>query len=143
MKRPMAAAVILALTTSFVFADAIEDRQALMKGVAAATKTGAALAKGDAPFDAAKAKEVLQVYVNASEKLPTLVPPDSTSGHDTTASPKIWEDMAGFKAAAAKLGADAKDALAKADDQAGFAAGFGAVTKNCNACHGTYRIKKG
>ena len=116
-----------------------------MKGVAAATKKGAALAKGETPFDAAQATEILQVYIDASAKLPTLVPEDSKTGgvEPTTVSPRIWDDMPGFKAAAAKLGADAKAAQASAADQASFATGFGEVTKNCNACHGTYRVKKG
>ena len=141
MKRLVAVAFTACLCATLAFAGAIQDRQAVMKGVAAATKTGAGLAKGDIPFDAAKAKEVLQVYVDASEKLPTLFPEDSKTG-ETAASPKIWEDMAGFKARAAKLGADAKAAMASATDQAGFAAGFGEVTKNCNACHGEFRLKK-
>lgn len=142
MKRFVVASLVLGLGVSAAFAGAIEDRQALMKGVGAATKTGAGLAKGEIPFDAAKAAEVLKVYVAASEKLPTLFPEDSKTGGDTTASPKIWDDMAGFKAAAAKFGADAKAAMA-ATDQASFAAAFGEVTKNCGACHGAYRVKKG
>ena len=70
-------------------------------------------------------------------------PDDSKTGGETTASPKIWEDMAGFKDHAAKLGADAKAAMAGASDQASFAKGFSDVTKNCGACHGIYRVKKG
>jgi cytochrome c556 len=143
MRYLVAAAVLFAVVPSLASADPIQERQQLMKGVGAATKTGVGLAKGDIPFDAAKAKEVFQVYVNASQKLPTLFPDDSKAGHDTTASPKIWEDMGGFKARAAKLGEDAEAALAGATDQASFAKGFGTVTQNCNACHETYRIKKG
>jgi cytochrome c556 len=143
MRCLVAAAVLFAVIPSLAMADPVEERQQLVKGVGAATKTGVGLAKGEIPFDAAKAEEVLQVYVNASEKLPTLFPDDSQTGHDTTASPKIWEDMAGFKARAAKLGEDAKAAIAGATDQAGFVKGFGMVTQNCNACHETYRIKNG
>jgi cytochrome c556 len=142
MKRFLAAGILVALGVTAVLANPIEDRQALMKQVAAATRTGAGLAKGETPFDAAKAQEILQVYVRASEKLPGLFPDDSKIGGDTTAAPKIWEDMAGFRADAAKLGADAKAAMA-ATDQASFAKGFGEVTRNCGACHGAYRIKKG
>jgi cytochrome c556 len=143
MKRVLAAGLLLALGTSLAVAGPIEDRQKLMKGIAAATKVGAGLAKGDVPYDPAKAKEVFQTYSTNIETFPTLFPEDSKTGGDTTASPKIWEDMAGFKEHAAKFDADAKAALASTGDQASFAKAFGEVTKNCNACHGAYRIKKG
>ena len=103
---------------------------------------GAGLAKGDIPFDAAKAKEVLQVYVDASQNCRLCSPMISKTGDDTTASPKIWEDMAGFKARAAKLGADATAAMAGATDQAGFAVGFGRSPRTATPATATYRMKK-
>jgi len=142
MKRLVAALAILAIGATAALAGPIEDRQALMKGVAAATKKGAAIAKGETPFDAAAAKAILQVYVDASAKLPALFPEDSKTGGDTTAAPAIWEKPDAFKAAAAKFGADATAAMS-ATDQASFAAAFGGVTKNCGGCHETFRIKKG
>jgi cytochrome c556 len=147
MKRLFAAALFVAVGTSLAFAGPISERQTLMKGVGEATKKGVAIAKGEAPFDEAQVKEILRVYLNASAKVPTLFPNDTKTGrddktdHDTSAGPKIWEDPAGFKAAAAKLGADAQAAMT-ANDQTSFAAAFGEVTKNCNACHGTFRLKK-
>ncbi|MDQ0392353.1 c-type cytochrome [Labrys monachus] len=144
MKRFAIAAALVSFGVSVAFAGPIEDRQALMKGIAGATKEAAGYAKGTTPFDAAKVKALLQVYVDGAAKLPTLFPEDSkTGGTDpTTASPKIWEDMAGFKAHADKLGADATAAMA-ATDQASFAKAFGVIASNCNACHGVYRVKKG
>ena len=51
--------------------------------------------------------------------------------------------MDDFKARLAKLGADAKDALAKVNDLDSFKAAFGAIGKNdCGGCHEKYRIKK-
>lgn len=142
MKRLVVAAVLVAFGATAAYAGPIEDRQALMKdGVAATTKTLTGYAKGETPFDAAKVKALLQVYVDASAKLPGLFPEDSKTGHDTTAAPKIWEDMAGFKVAIAKLGTDATAAEA-ATDTASFAKAFGVITANCGSCHGTYRIKK-
>jgi cytochrome c556 len=143
MKRVLAAGLLLALGTSLAVAGPIEDRQQLMKGIAAATKTGAGLAKGDVAYDPTKAKEVFQTYVAGMQKLPTLFPDGSQTGNETTASPKIWADMSGFKDHAAKFEADAKAGLDATTDQATFAKAFGDATKNCNACHGAYRIKKG
>ncbi|MDQ0472572.1 c-type cytochrome [Labrys wisconsinensis] len=142
MRRFAAAAVLVAFGATVAFAGPIEDRQAIMKGVAAATKTATGIAKGETPFDAAKAKEIAAVYENAAAKMPTLFPDDSKTGNDTTAAPKIWEDKAGFAAEFAKLGTDAK-ALAATTDTASFAAAFKTLTGECGTCHGTYRIKKG
>ena len=141
MKRIIIATVLAATTAGLAYAGPIEDRQKMMKTMAANTKVLAGFAKGETPFDDAKVKSLLQVYVDDAAKLPDLFPDDSKTGGDTTAAPKIWEDSAGFKAAAVKLGTDATAALA-ATDQASFAKSFAAVTANCNACHGTYRIKK-
>lgn len=142
MKRLAAAAALVAIATTLAWAGPIEDRQAVMKGVAGATKTAVGMAKGETPYDDAKAKQVLQVYVDAAAKMPTLFPPGSDKG-ETTASPKIWEDMAGFKAGFEKLGADAHAAMTSVTDQASFGKALGTITKNCGTCHETYRIKKG
>jgi len=119
----------------------IAERQQTMKAVSAATREGAAMAKGDTPFDAGKAQSVFKAYADAAKKMPTLFPDSSKSGGETTASPKVWEDQAGFKAAFAKFETDA-EAGAKASDLADFRTAFGAATKNCGACHEAYRIKK-
>ena len=140
MKRIVAAVLIAACGASAAYAGPIEDRQELMKGVQAATKDGVGLSRGTVPFDAAKAKSVTQVYIDAAAKLPTLFPKGSETGSKTTADPKIWTDMAGFKLADAKFGTDAKAAQA-ATDQASFATAFGEITKDCSACHGAYRLK--
>ena len=141
MNRLSVIAGLVCLGVSVAWAGPIDDRQAIMKGIAAATKKGAAMAKGEVPFDAAQAKAILQVYIDGAAKMPTLFPEDSKTGGDTSASPKIWEDMAGFKAAFAKFAADAQAGLS-ASDTASFAKAFGAVTGNCASCHQTYRIKK-
>lgn len=121
--------------------DPIAERRNTMKTVGAATREGAAIAKGDVPFDAAKAQAVLKVYVDAARKMPGLYPDNTRTGGETTASPKIWEDQAGFKAALVKFETDA-GAGASAATLDGFKAAFGNATKNCGTCHETYRIKK-
>ena len=142
MKSFVVAALFVALGATVAFADPIEDRRAVMKGVAAATKTATGIAKGELPFDAAKVKEIAAVYQNAAAKMPTLFPDDSKVGNETTAAAKIWEDKAGFVAGFTKLSADAK-VLEASTDGASFGAAFKTLTGDCGACHGTYRIKKG
>lgn len=131
----------LGLAATMAQADPIADRQQLMKGVGRATREGAAMAKGDAAFDAAKAQGIFKTYADAAKTMPTLFPETSRTGGETTAAPKIWEDQAGFKAAFAKFEADA-GAGAGVTDLAGFRAAFGAATKNCGACHEVYRVKR-
>lgn len=131
----------LGLTAVMAQSNPIAERQQTMKAVGAATREGAAMAKGDAAFDTAKAQAVFKTYADAAKKMPTLFPDNSKTGGDSTAAPKIWEDQAGFKAAFAKFGADA-GAGATVTDLAGFRSAFGAAAKNCGACHEVYRIKK-
>jgi cytochrome c556 len=71
---------------------------------------------------------------------PFFFPDDSKTG-DTKAGPAIWEDRAGFEAAAAKLATDAKAAAeASKGGLDAFKAAFGAAAGNCKACHDEYRI---
>ena len=120
----------------------IVARQELMKANGKETKVGAAMAKGEKPFDLAAAKKIFGTYEQSAQKLPDLFPPDSKTGHKTTVAPKIWEDMANFKARIKKLGEDSKKAQASVTDLASFKTAFGAVTKDCGGCHREYRVKK-
>ena len=144
MIRSVVAAIAFAGLTSFAFAqaDAIKERQQVMKGVGGATKEPGAMLKGEAPFELEKVQKALATYQDAAKKMPGLFPETSKTGGDTTASPKIWADFDGFKAAFAKFDADAKKASAEIKDAATFKANFPAVLKNCGGCHETYRIPK-
>ena len=71
------------------------------------------MAKGETAFDAAAVLTALQA-LNANEAkldIDALFPAGSDKG-DTKAAPKIWEDMAGFKAANDKYKADLDAAVA-------------------------------
>jgi cytochrome c556 len=145
MIRFVLVAAGLCLGASVVLAqseDPITMRQDLMKANGRAAKTATALVRGQAPFELAKAQEVLQTYVNTADKFGALFPETSKTGHDTTAAPKIWEDKAGFEAAIAKFGADARKGLADTKDLETFKVAFTAVGRNCSSCHETFRIKK-
>ena len=131
----------LGLTAVMAQSNPIAERQQTMKAVGAATREGAAMAKGEAAFDAAKAQAVFKTYADAAKKMPGLFPDSSKTGGETTAAPKIWEDQAGFKAAFAKFETDAA-AGATVANLDGFRTAFGAATKNCGTCHEAYRIKK-
>lgn len=144
MIRPILAglAVTLGVTVALAQTDPIKERQNLMKTFGAATRTGTQMSKGEIPFDAAKAKEIFVTYETGAQKIPSLFPENSKTGGDTAAAPAIWENMAGFQAAAAKLGTDAQKAAASVNDLESFKTAFGEVTKDCGGCHQTYRLKK-
>lgn len=132
----------LGLTAVFAQSNPISERRDAMKAVGAATRDGAAIAKGEAAFDAAKVQAIFKTYADAAKKVPTLYPADSKTGGETTAAPKIWEDQAGFKAAFVKFETESAAAATASTDLASFRTAFGNVTKNCGACHEVYRIKK-
>jgi len=144
MFRTMLAVTAIAVGITAVAAqsDPIAARKQHMKDVGAQTKTGGGMAKGEVPYDQAKAQGIFSSYVAAGEKLPDLFPETSKTGGDTAALPAIWANMADFRAKAVKFVADSKAALSSVKDLDSFKASFSGVTKNCGDCHQTYRAKK-
>jgi cytochrome c556 len=142
--RTVLAVAVLALGVTAVTAqqDPIAARKALMKANGEQAKIGNQMAKGEEPFDLAKARKVFETYQNAAAKAPDLFPDNSKTGGDTAALPAIWENKADFEAKLAKLGSDSKAAEASVTDFDTFKARFSEVVKNCGGCHQTYRQKK-
>ncbi len=140
----VAAIAVVAFGATAVVAqqDPIAARKAVMKSVGQATGAVTKMVKGEAPFDLATAKKSFATYQDAAAKMPDLFPANSKSGGETTAAPKIWEDMADFKAKFVKFGADAKAAEASVKDLDSLKAAMGTMGKNCGGCHELYRIKK-
>lgn len=137
------AASAAALVVTAASADPIEDRQNIMKERGAQMRVLAPIAQGKQPFDAAAVMEALEkLNANAmATDVDALWPAGSDTG-DTESSPKIWEDMAGFKAAMDKFKADAAAAAAaNPQDLAAFQAMFGPLAGNCGSCHETYRLR--
>jgi len=143
MIRTLLASAALAVGITAVLAqgDPVAERKQIMKGVGAATRTGNQFVKGEAPFDLAKAKEILQVYANAAGKVHEYFPDTSKTGGETTASPKIWENQADFRARFDAWEKDIEKAKAETNDLETFKANFTTLTKACGSCHQTYRIK--
>lgn len=118
-------------------------RQGLMKGVGQSVGALVAIAKGEKPYDGAVVMASLETISKNVKAFPDQFPPGSETGMESEASPKIWENMADFKAKAAKLGTDVDATLAQLPaDQASVGAALGVIGKNCATCHETYRLKK-
>jgi len=123
--------------------DPIAARKMLMKANGLAAKQGAAMVKGEAPYDAGKAELVMRTINAVAIATPKFFPEDSKTGGDTTASPKIWEDMNGFLHEAEELeehSAEGIEAAKKGLDA--FKVAFTATTKYCGSCHEGFRVKK-
>ena len=140
-------ALLLSVGAGIAQQDVVKQTQADMKGNGKAL--GGVLTpmvKGEKPYDQAAVNEALKVLDDTAKKLPTMFP-ESTKGlkpeGDYSASPKIWEDKAGF---AAKIEGFAKvvtEAKAKIKDLDSLKANFPGIGKECGSCHETYRVKKG
>jgi cytochrome c556 len=145
MRKLIFAISMLTFAVSAASADPVLDRQQMMKERGKIVGELAKMVKGEQAFDAAKVDTALKALQVNAEKFDAdaLFPAGSTDG-DTTASPKIWEDMAGFKATEDKYLADVKAAAAAAPaDVDALKAQIGVIGSNCSTCHQTYRIKKG
>jgi cytochrome c556 len=137
------AAVVLGVCAAVAQEDPIKARKALMKANGDQAKIGAAMVKGEAPFDLAAVHKIFATFEDAAAKMPSLFPENSKTGEETAADPKIWSNMEDVKARFAKLGTDAKAADASVKDLASFKTAFGNIGKNdCSSCHNTYRLKK-
>jgi cytochrome c556 len=146
MRKFAIALSIAAVTATMSLAGPMEDRSAVMKSMG---KLGYGalppIAKGEKPFDAAEVNaafaEINKIAMTID--IAALFPEGSNTG-ESTASSKIWEDMAGFTAAMDKFKAEsAAAAAANPQDLEAFKTQFGALIGSCNGCHETYRVKKG
>ncbi|MDP9835778.1 cytochrome c556 [Neorhizobium huautlense] len=140
------AATALALCLGFGSAFAAEpqvERQAGMKAIGASMGALAAIAKEQKPFDAEAVKTALTTISTSAKAFPDQFPVGSETGHDTEASPKIWENPSDFRAKSLKLAADADAVLAAAPtDVAGVMNAMQTLGAECGQCHQTYRLKR-
>ena len=148
MKITMRAGIALfagmvAVTAAGAADDPIVTRKALMKSVGASIKATAPMVKGEAPYDAVTAELAMRTVHAAAAGFGHYFPEGSDMGLETEASPKIWEDMAGFTAKLSGLETDAAAAIpAAAEGADAFKGAFMKLTQNCKGCHEDYRIKK-
>ena len=135
---------ILLLGVSAVLAqnDPIGARKALERSNDEQGRVGAAMIKGDMPFDLDRARTVFATFLENATKVPNLFPENSKTGNDTTAAPKIWDDPDGFKAAYARFAADAKTAQERVKDAGSFQTLFENLIQHCRNCHDVFRAHK-
>jgi cytochrome c556 len=131
------------LSISIAQADAVTDRQEAMKQVGDAMKAIAAIAKGEAAFDAAVVKSNAENMAKQFAAAKSLFPEGSETGEKPSrAKPEVWSDMDGFM----KLLDDSiagANAVAAVTEEAALRPALGALGNNsCKACHEKFRKPK-
>jgi len=147
MMRAVVIAGTLLLGVSAVVAqqDQVKQTQTVMKSNGKNAAALAAMVKGEKPYDQATVNTALAQFEETAKKLPTLFP-DSSKGQKTegdySASPKIWEDKAGFSEHITSFSKAVADANGKIKDLDTLKASLSVIGKQCGGCHETYRVKK-
>lgn len=136
-------AMVVGVVSANAAGDPIANRKALMKTVGTSMKAAAPMARGKVPFDAVKAELAARAINAAAHAFGQYFPANSKTGGKTTASPKIWEDMAGFAKLNSELMANSAALIVAAKGgEAAFKTAFGNVGKMCRQCHKAYRVKR-
>jgi cytochrome c556 len=122
--------------------DAIKARQEAMENVNDAMKALAAIAKGDAPFDASVVAKNAGTIADRLERVAPLFPEGSQEGEvETWAKPEIWADHADFDKTREAARAAAID-LQSVSEEAAYRPALGRLGGNCKTCHDKYRRPK-
>ena len=148
MKRMLVVGGALLLGMGAVRAqqDSVKEVQSLMKGNGKNAGAMSAMVKGEKPYDQATVTSALAQFEDTAKKLPNLFPASAKGvklDGDYSASPKIWEDKAGFDAKVASFAKVVGEAKSKIKDLDSLKATLPAIGKECGGCHETYRVKNG
>jgi cytochrome c556 len=120
--------------------NAVKYRQNTMDAIGGHMKALVAIAKGEVDH-----KDAIPVHVSSLAALARIAPelfgPDSKTGADTEALPKIWEDPEAFQERLTAFASAAEDlnAIVETNEMAKFGAALGALGKSCKNCHDTFK----
>jgi cytochrome c556 len=131
-------ASLLGASLAVVAADAFQDRHMAMEEINDAMKALGAIAKKEAPFDAAVVKANATTISENFKKAQSLFPAGSGGG-ESLAKPEIWTDAAGFEKGMKDAQAAAA-ALQSVSDETAFRPALGALGGSCKSCHDKYRL---
>ena len=143
LSKPLVASLVVAglvLGTSLavVYADAYEDRHMLMEGINDAMKPLGAMARKQAPFDAAVVQASATTIAENLKKAHDLFPAGSGGG-ESRAKPEVWTDREGFDKQMKDAQAAAV-ALQSVKEEAAFLPSLRMLGGNCKSCHDMYRL---
>lgn len=123
-------------------ADVISQRQQEMEGVYEGMKNLAAIAKGEAPFDAGVVKKNAASMKDHLREASRLFPEGSGEGDvETWAMPEIWSNYADFVLKLEKAQV-AAEAMMSVTEESAFRPAMGKLGSACKSCHSDYRRPK-
>ena len=121
---------------------AIKARQEAMEAVGGSIGALAAIAKGEAPFDAAVVEKNAGTIAENLKKSAALFPEGSETGEtETWAKAEIWANFADFEKKLKESHA-AAEALKAVTEEAAFRPALGKLGNSCKSCHQDYRRPK-
>ena len=121
---------------------AIQARHEAMEHVGDAMGALAAIAKREAPFDAAVVAKNAGAIAENLEKASTLFPEGSDKGDvETWAKAEIWANYSDFELKMETAQVEAT-ALANVTGEAAFGPALGKLGNSCKSCHQDYRRPK-
>jgi cytochrome c556 len=143
LSKPAVASIVVAglvagASLAVVYADAYQDRHMLMEEINDAMKPLGAIAKKEAPFDAAAVKASATTIAENLKKAHELFLPGSDGG-ESRAKPEIWTDRGGFDKQMKDAQAAAV-ALSSVKDEAAFLPALRTLGGSCKSCHDMYRL---
>jgi cytochrome c556 len=120
----------------------VKERMDLMETQKDAMKVLGAMAKGQVPFDAAKATAAAKEIESTSANILQLFP-EGSGGEPSEAKPEIWTQWEKFTTDTERL-ATAAAALEEAvsSESPEWKAKFKDVIDACKTCHKTFRAEK-
>jgi cytochrome c556 len=102
----------------------------------------AAIAKGEAPFDASVVEKNAGTIAENLKTAATLFPEGSDKGDaETWAKEEIWSNFADFELKMQTARAQA-EALQAVTEEAAYAPALGKLGNSCKSCHQDYRRPK-
>jgi cytochrome c556 len=128
----------------------VKERMDAMERIGTATKSVGQMLRGKTAFDAGAIEAAANdIKAHAGAKMTDLFPEGSLKD-PSEASPKIWQDWAGFEAKANDLAEKAgklstvaaAGSASTSEGKQAISAAFGEVAGTCKSCHETYRVKK-
>ena len=148
-KALIATGAVLALAAPLsVFAQAkpeqlVKQRQSAMTLIAKYFGPIAGMAQGKIPYNADTVARNA-TYLENLAQMPWDGFNESTKDVKSAALPAVWSEPSKFQEAANRLQAETVKlaTAARAKDEAGVKAQFGAVGKACGACHDNFRQKQ-